>query len=410
VRLRVGFLAASLAPLVAFSLSPVVAAAPPAVGFPQPPPVDARAVVILDARTGQLLYAYHPEYRVQPASLAKIMTFDLALKAMRSGALSPHTLVTIGMDAWKIALNPQDSRMFLEVGQKVPMRDLLIGLMVPSGDDAAVAVADAVAGSQRAFVAAMNAEARRLGLTHTHFANASGLGAPGQYTTAMDMAILARHVVRTYPDYWRYTDVEYFTWNGIRQRNFNRLVGVDPTVLGLKSGHLTGPNFHLVTTARQGPLYLIGVVLGAPTLEASASESQVLLHWAFSTFRPVPVPRTALPSRAPVYAGTHGSVPLRLVGGPLPPYWDLPKSWPSKVQVQVTLRENAVAPVAQGTVLGQVDVRAQGRSLAHLTLVAAQTVPRGNWLSVLWGRVLLFLHHLLGSPSTERIQVGAGKT
>lgn len=379
------------------------AASPPAVAptlpsdWPTPPPVASRALVVMDAKTGQILAETHPNLRVEPASLAKIMTFDLALRAMREGQLTPSTQITVGMAAWKVALNPNASRMFLQIGTKVSMKDLLIGLMVPSGDDAAVQVADSVSGSQAAFVAAMNQEARKLGLTDTHFVNPSGLGAPGEYSTALDMAVLTRHVVTTYPNFKTYTDIQWFTWDHIRQENFNRLVGVVPWVTGLKSGHLGGPDFHLVTTAQKGSRSLISVLLGAPTLETSATESESLLNWAFHNFRAAPVPVSRIPTTEAVYEGNRGQVPLALSGGSaLTRQVDVPVEWGSTapVRVQVHLARDVVAPVRQGQALGSVTVLAGQHPLETRTLVAATPVPRGSFLAVLFGRIALFIHHL----------------
>ncbi len=376
--------------------SPVTAPKLPT-NWPSPPPIAAKALVVMDARTGQILAERNPNLRVQPASLAKIMTFDLALRAIHDGQFTPQSTVTVGMAAWKVALNPNASRMFLQIGTKVSMKDLLIGLMVPSGDDAAVQVADSVAGSQAAFVAEMNREARRLGLSNTHFENASGLGAPGQYSTALDMAVLTHHLITTYPNFKTYTDIQWFTWNHITQQNFNRLVGVVPWVTGLKSGHLGGPDFHLVTTAQKGSRSLIGVVLGTPSLMSSASESESLLNWAFHSFHPESVPLSRIPTTQTVYEGTTGQVSLALNGGDaLPNQVDVPTIWgrTGPIHVRVRLKPEVVAPVRQGEVLGSVAILAGSHSLERRTIVAKSAVPQGGFFAVLFGRIALLFRHL----------------
>lgn len=380
----------------ASATSPAVTAPVLPNGWPAPPPVASRALVIMDAKTGQILAEEHPNLRVQPASLAKIMTFDLALRAIRDGQLTPQSQITVGMAAWKVALNPNASRMFLQIGTKVSMKDLLIGLMVPSGDDAAVQVADTVSGSQTAFVSAMNQEARKLGLTGTHFVNPSGLGAPGEYSTALDMANLTRHVVSTYPNFKTYTDIQWFTWDHITQQNFNRLVGVVPWVTGIKSGHLGGPDFHLVTTAQKGSRSLISVLLGAPTLNSSATESESVLNWAFRNFRSAPVPLSRIPTTEPVYEGSRGQVSLALAGGGIPGQVDVPTTWShaSPVRVQVRLTREVVAPIRQGQTLGSVTLLAGHHTLETRALVAGTAVPQGGFLAVLFGRIALFFHHL----------------
>jgi D-alanyl-D-alanine carboxypeptidase (penicillin-binding protein 5/6) len=365
---------------------------PPA-DWPTPPSVAASAVVVMDAANGQVLYADHPTRPEAPASLAKIMTFDLALKAIRDGQVTPSTRFRIGLDAWHIALNPNYSRMFLQVGTEVPVGKLLLGLMVSSGDDAAVALADGLAGSQAAFVREMNREARILGLVHTHFANASGIGAPSQRTTAIDMALLTRHVIETYPDYRRYTDVEWFTWDHIQQQNFNRLIGVDKSVTGMKSGHLGGPNFHLVATAVRGGRTLIVALFGAPSLQASADEAETLLNWAFRSFKDVPVSSRAVPRTLPMYEGARGSVRLRLSRSLASV--TVPSTWTGRVRTRVSVPDYLVAPVRAGAVVGQVTVLVDHLAVAQSSVVAEQGVPRGNVVAVVFGAIGLLLHRVL---------------
>jgi D-alanyl-D-alanine carboxypeptidase (penicillin-binding protein 5/6) len=403
-RVRRGWWIPLTAALVVLSVAAGAGAAGPAPGVAPAaaPAVAAQAAELLDAHSGQVLFALQPHLRMQPASLAKIMTFDLALQAMAEGRARPETPVPVGTDAWRLGQYPGGSTMFLLPNVPVPLADLLTGMMVPSGNDAALAIADFLAGGEAAFVQRMNAEAQALGLRDTHFANASGLEAEGQYTTAADVAELARHIWLTYPDFGRYTNLASFTWNKITQQNFNRLIGRDPRVFGLKSGHLTVAGYHLVATAQQGDTALIAVVLGTRSLQASADESEKLLDWGFSHFHDVRVDwKAALPASAPVWKGRATHVPLTVAANP---WLTLPGptgsatsgATGSGVQIVVELRRPIVAPVAAGERLGTAQVRYAGQAVEAVPVLAARAVPRGGWLHVLWDSLRLYLAALLG--------------
>lgn len=370
----------------------VASAAATTPGVPAPT-VSATSAVLMDANTGQILYEKRPMMRVAPGGLAAIMTFALALRAIRQGQLTPQTRITISAKVWHIALNPNDSRMFLEVGQRVPIKDLLLGLMVDGGDDAALALAEAVSGTEGAFVTAMNDEAKRLGLTGTHFMNPSGLANPAQYTDAMDLAKLAQTVVMRDPTYQTYTNVATFTWNGIKQTNFNPLIGTKH-VTGLKAGHLSGPNWQLVTTATDQGTTFVTVVLGAPTELASATDTTNLLSWAEGQFAPVRIPAAHLARSVPVYEGSVGSVavgPSRAVPSTL---W-IPRTASRHLKTRVTLPPHLVAPIPSGkTVGGWSLATTRGTVVYHVPLVTRVAVRRGNFLSVLIGKVRLFLDSL----------------
>ncbi len=370
--------------------TPVRAAGLPSIPGPT---VQARSALLMDATTGQILYARRPTARVSPGGLAAIMTFALTLKAVSRAELTPGTRITVSAAVWHVALNPADSRMFLEVGQRVPIKDLLLGLMVDGGDDAALALAEAVSGSEAAFVTAMNQEARRLGLTGTHYANPSGLADPRQYTDALDVAKLTRTVVNAYPTYSTYTNVPSFTWNGIRQTNFNPLIG-SPHITGFKAGHLGGPNWQLVTTAKEDGTTFVAVVLGAPTELASAQDTTNLLAWAKSHFTLVPIPTARLSRSLPVYEGNTGSIPIG-PSRPVPPSLWVPKRSKSTVRTRTILPPHLVAPIARRTRVGSWALTtAQGQTLYTVPLVTKSAVSRGNFLSVLIGKIRLFLDHL----------------
>jgi D-alanyl-D-alanine carboxypeptidase (penicillin-binding protein 5/6) len=367
---------------------------PAAAADPPPPPLEGvRAALLMDARSGQVLYALHGGDRVEPASLTKIMTFDLALDALSAGRVRPDTPVTVSRRAWDLARDPAVSRMFLQVGSQVPFRDLLYGLMVVSGADAAVAVAEELAGSEEAFVAQMNAKAREIGLADTHFANSHGLEAPDQYTTAYDVARLTRYVLQHHPESLAYTSVRSFTWNGIRQDNWNlTLLAADPRVNGFKTGHLAAAGYHVVATARQGQQSLIAVVLGAPSEEARTRDAEVLLDWGFTSWDSLHVDwRRYAPSFLPVYEGEASRVAL---SEPEDVWVSVPRGSEAGVAVRARLDWPVVAPVQRDQPLGWLTVVSAGRTLREVPLLAAAAVPRGGLLHVAWDAVRLLVLRL----------------
>jgi serine-type D-Ala-D-Ala carboxypeptidase (penicillin-binding protein 5/6) len=245
---------------------------------------DATEAYLVDTHSGAVLYEFNSDARLQPGSLAKLMTFYLALNALSEKRVSLTSKVTVGDDVAAIAKDPTLSRMFLKRGQQVAFEDLLYGMMVHSGCDAAQAIADQLAGDAPSFVVKMNTEARRLGMTNTNFAQPNGLPAPGEYTTAHDMVILARALIREHPGATTYTSRHYFAFNGVNQKNTNGLLFLDSRVLGLKTGHVEQAGFHLVALARVKNAEFVSAVMGAPSDFRRTNDSELLVGWAFANF------------------------------------------------------------------------------------------------------------------------------
>lgn len=241
---------------------------------PAPFALDARAAELVAIRSGTVLYAYNEHEKMQPASLAKMMTFYLALDALRQKRITLDTQMPISEAAWRLSMNDSVSRMFLQVGERVAVRDLLYGLMVSSGNDAAVVLSEYLGGSQEAFTQAMNKKAQELGLNETHFTNPDGLPTPGEYTTAADMVKLGRAILEAFPEATEYTGAKEFTFAKIVQRNFNTLLFYDSRVNGIKTGHVEEAGFHLVASAHAGDLELISAVMGTPSMEAAGRDRQ----------------------------------------------------------------------------------------------------------------------------------------
>ena len=245
---------------------------------------DAKEAYLINARTGTVLYDLNSKERLEPGSVAKLMTFYITLNALSAKQVSLDSKATIGPDVGAVLRNQTLSRMYLKVGQKVSLEDLLYGMMVHSGCDAALAIADFLSGDSRTFVAKMNSEAARLGMTNTNYTQPNGIPEPGEYTTAHDMAVLAQAVIREHPEATKYTSQRYFKFNGVRQQNTNGLLFLDTRVEGLKTGHVDAAGFHVVAFARSDNDEFICAVMGAPSDFRRTNDGELLLDWAFNNF------------------------------------------------------------------------------------------------------------------------------
>jgi D-alanyl-D-alanine carboxypeptidase (penicillin-binding protein 5/6) len=359
-------------------------------GRPAPFALDAHAAMLIDARSGAVLYAYNEHERMQPASLAKLMTFYLTLQALQQHRITPETMVTISEKAWRLSMNQSVSRMFLSVGQQVSVHDLLFGLMVSSGNDAAVALAEYLGGSTEGFTAQMNAEAKQLGLNDTHFENPDGLPAPGMYTTAADMVKLARALTERFPNAYTYTSAKEFTFDKIRQRNFNTLLLYDARVDGLKTGHVEEAGFHLVASAHSDGMHLISAVLGTPSSWARRTETEKLVDWAFRTFASVqPDWHKALPGRLRVYGGAADEV---AVAPAAVPYVTVDRGQEGKVSLQGTFdAKYLVAPVTKGQQVGALALIVDGKPQSTIPVLAQAAVAPGGLVKRLSDRIRMRL-------------------
>jgi serine-type D-Ala-D-Ala carboxypeptidase (penicillin-binding protein 5/6) len=356
--------------------------------LPAPFALDARAAMLIDAETGAVLYAYNEHERMQPASLAKLMTFYLTLEALHAGRITLDTPVTVSEKAWRLSMNSSVSRMFLGVGQRVPIRDLLYGLVVSSGNDAAVALAEYLDGTTDAFAERMNATAKKLGLTETHFVNPDGLPMTGEYTTAADMVKLARAIVDRFPDALTYTATKEFTFDKIRQPNFNSLLFHDSRVDGLKTGHVEEAGYHLVATAHEGGMRLISAVLGTPTAEERRTQSEKLLGWGFRTFSTAsPDWHKDVPATLRVYEGSAEQVAIAPVRTP---YVTVLKGQEGKVSLSAMFRSKyLVAPVARDAAVGVLTVSADGKPQSSIPIRTEAAVERGGFFKRVSDRVRL---------------------
>jgi D-alanyl-D-alanine carboxypeptidase (penicillin-binding protein 5/6) len=344
---------------------------------PAPFGLNAKAALMVDGGSGAILYAYNEHDKIQPASLAKLMTFYLVLKALHQGRITPDTMVTVSEKAWRLSMNSTVSRMFLQVGQRVSVNDLLFGLMVSSGNDAAVALAEYLAGSSDAFTEQMNQQTKELGLDETHFENPDGLPVPEMYTTAFDMVKLGRAITRRFPDAVKYTGAKDFTFDKIHQPNFNALLFYDARVNGLKTGHVEEAGYHLVASAHSNGMDLISAVLGTPSTSARRVETEKLIDWAFRTFTSVrPDWHKTVPDKLRVYGGAADMVAVAPA--------DIPSvtvehGQEGKVTLAGSFNSNyLVAPVGKGQQVGGLVLMVDGKPQSTIPILTTEAVGPGG--------------------------------
>jgi D-alanyl-D-alanine carboxypeptidase (penicillin-binding protein 5/6) len=364
-----------------FSLSALAQSVPP-------PALAANAWVLVDHATGQVLAGKDPDARVEPASLTKLMTAYLTFAALKAGTLSPDQQVPVSEKAWRM----EGSRMFIEPNKPVTVDELIRGVIVQSGNDACVALAETIAGSEEAFAALMNREAQRLGMTNTHFTNSSGLPDPQLYTTAGDLARLAAAIIRDFPEYYSLYSLKEYTYNNIKQPNRNRLLYMDPTVDGMKTGHTSSAGYCLVSTAQRGPRRLISVVLGAASDTVRAQESLKLLNFGFQFYETVKLYSggEAL-SQFRVWKGKLNELP---VGFSDDFVMSLPKESADKIQVTLESRQPLVAPIQQGQAVGTLSLSVDGKPFGQYPVVALQDVEVAGFFGRLWDAIVMFFKSL----------------
>lgn len=373
---------------------PAVHAAEP----PAPPQVDAKAFILMDYNSGKVLTEGNADTRLDPASLTKIMSSYVIGQAIKAGKIKPEDMVTVGKDAWAPG-NPAlrgSSLMFIKPGDQVPVLELNKGIVIQSGNDASIALADYVAGSQDSFVGLMNNYAKSLGLQNTHFLTVHGLDAEGQYSTARDMALLSQALIRDVPDEYALHKEKEFTFNKIRQINRNRLLwSSNLNVDGIKTGYTSGAGHNLVASATDGPMRLISVVLGAPSDRVRFSESEKLLTWGFRFYE------TATPIKADkpfvtqkVWFGDVSEVPL---GVAKDASVTIPKGQMKNMKASYKLTQPTLeAPLAKNQVVGTIDFQLDGKTIEQHPLVAMQEVKEGNFFSRIWDMVMMKLSQWFG--------------
>ncbi|GAB3541097.1 D-alanyl-D-alanine carboxypeptidase family protein [Noviherbaspirillum agri] len=370
----------------AFSLSVAFAQALPA------PTIAAKSWLLLDATSGQVLASQDPTMRIEPASLVKIMTAYLTFSAIKEKRLDANQMVNVSVRAWKV--DPSSSKMFIDPATPVKVNDLLYGLIVQSGNDAAVALAEAVAGTEEAFVTLMNREAERMGMKNTKFANPHGLPSPDNYSTAQDLSILATRLINDHPEHYKIYSTKEYTYNKIKQPNRNRLLWLDPTVDGMKTGHTAAAGYCLISSAKRpngpsGDRRLISVVLGTVSDQVRAQESQKLLNWGYQNFDTVKLYAKGQPVATPeVWKGSQSQVKI---GFTRDIFVTVPKGVADKMKPVLERKDPLVAPVAQNSRIGTLKMMVDGKPLAELPVVALEQVNEATIVGRAWDSVRLWM-------------------
>lgn len=368
---------------------------------PPVPALDAKAWLLLDQTSGQVIASRNGAERIDPASLTKIMTAYLVFHALKEKSLALDQVVKVSVHAWKVAAG--SSKMFIEPDKPVSIDDLLSGLLVQSGNDAAIALAEATSGTEAAFVEQMNREALRMGLSGTHFASPHGLPDPQTYSTAQDLATLAARLIQDYPDlYVRYDTVRQFRYNNITQPNRNRLLWTDPTVDGLKTGHTEAAGFCMIASARRpgatGQRRLIAVVLGTPSDKSRTQDSSVLLNWGFQNFETLKLyAKGQVLGTSPVWKGEQSEVKI---GFDHDVYATVPRAWASKLQSTLVRQDPLIAPLGQDGQVGQVNMLVDGKPVLSYPVLALEPVNQAGIFGRSWDSLRLWMHGLTsGKPS-----------
>lgn len=389
-----GVYAQTPAPLAAPSPSAPTAALPLA---PVAPPVEAKSWLLLDETSGQVIASQNGGDRIDPASLTKIMTAYLIFHALKDKTLDLNQMVKVSVHAWKVA--PDSSKMFLEPGKMVSIDDLLSGLLVQSGNDAAIALAEASAGSEPAFVEQMNQEAASMGLKGTHFASPHGLPDPQTYSTAQDLATLAKRLIEDYPDlYTRYDTIRQFRYNNITQPNRNRLLWTDPSVDGLKTGHTDAAGYCMIASAHRpgstGQRRLIAVLLGTPSDKARTQGGEVLLNWGFQNFDTVKLyAKGQAIGTSEVWKGQQSEVKI---GFAQDIYATVPRAWVPKLKPVVQRQEPLTAPLDKDSKVGTVNMLVDGNPVMTYPVVALDPVAQAGIFGRGWDSVRLWMRGITG--------------
>ena len=350
---------------------------------PRPPAVAARAWLLVDMTSGQAIASNNPDERVEPASLTKLMTAYLAFAALKAKSLAPSQSVAVSQRAWRAG----GSRMFIEPRKPVTVQELLHGLIVQSGNDACIALAEAIAGSESAFVERMNREAQRLGMKNTRFTNSTGLPEPGHYSTASDLALLAAALIRDHPDYYKLYSEREFRYNDITQQNRNRLLWLDPNVDGVKTGYTESAGYCLIASAKRGARRLLSVVVGAASDHLRAQESQKLLNFGFQSYDGLRLfQKGEAIGKLQVWKGSKRELKAGVVTDL---YVTVPRGSADKLKAELVSRQPLFAPLAAGQSVATLRLLHEGRLLGEYPVVALDSIAVAGFFARAWDAMRL---------------------
>jgi D-alanyl-D-alanine carboxypeptidase (penicillin-binding protein 5/6) len=354
------------------------------IAAPSPPKLAAKGYLLSDFKSGRVLGSMNPDERLDPASITKLMTAYAVFRAIKSGQISIDDEVQVSEKAWRTP----GSRMFIEVGTRVPVELLLPGMIIQSGNDASVALAEHVAGTEATFAEVMNQLAAELGMTNTHYMNSTGLPAENHYTSATDISKLATALILEFPDYYRWYSQKQFSYNGISQGNRNALLWRDDSVDGMKTGYTENAGYCLVSSAERDGMRLISVVLGTKSPAARANESQALLNYGFRFYETQLLwEQGEIIASSRVWKGAAENIDLVVKDSV---YVTIPKGSAEQLETSVETPTQLMAPISQTTPIARVTASVSGETVASADLYSSIEVPEGSLMQASWDEVLLW--------------------
>ena len=356
--------------------------------IPSAPAVEASSWVLMDYDSGTVLASSQPDARVEPASITKVLTTYVVFDEIKKGRIKLTDTALISEKAWKQGIDSSESRMFLDLGSRVGIEDLLHGVITQSGNDASVALAEHVAGSEDAFAELMNTTAKRLGMKNSHFVNAPGMPDPGHYTSAYDLSLLGQALIRDFPDLYPWFARPDFEYNGIKQQNRNLLIKMDRAVDGIKTGHTNAAGYCLLSSAKREDRRLIAAVMGTASQKYRAEVSLALLNWGFRFFENTKLLGPEKPAGSVrVWKGATDAVN---VGTLTALTLTLPRSSTGQAEAKPMVNGTLIAPLKKGQVVGSVTVSKDGKLIATQPLVVLEDVPAGGFFKRLWDSIRLW--------------------
>ncbi|ENV08070.1 MULTISPECIES: D-alanyl-D-alanine carboxypeptidase PBP5/6 [Acinetobacter] len=356
-----------------------------------PPELNNKSYVLMDYETGQILAAKNEDEKLAPASMTKMMTSYIIEQKLLKGELTENEQVRMNESAWCRG-SSSESCMYVPLNGTATVLEMLRGIIIQSGNDASKAMAEHIAGNEGTFAHMMNQEAKRVGMVNTHFINSTGMPADGHYSTAKDMAILAQHIIKDSSKYYPIYSEKEFTFNGIKQGNRNALLYTDPSVDGLKTGHTNEAGFCLTTSSKRGPMRLISVIFGTPSMNERASQTRTLLAWGFANFETANVqPANQVLAKAKVWFGKQDEVQIGLAENF---NVTMPKGQADKIKTQLVVQPKLNAPLAKGQVVGKLVASLDGKVIAEKPLVALKPVEEASFFARMIDHIKMFFSNL----------------
>jgi len=356
-----------------------------------PPELNNKSYVLMDYETGQILAAKNENEKLAPASMTKMMTSYIIEQKLLKGELTENEQVRMNESAWCRG-SSSESCMYVPLNGTATVLEMLRGIIIQSGNDASKAMAEHIAGNEGTFAHMMNQEAKRVGMVNTHFINSTGMPAEGHYSTAKDMAILAQHIIKDSSKYYPIYSEKEFAFNGIKQGNRNALLYTDPSVDGLKTGHTNEAGFCLTTSSKRGPMRLISVIFGTPSMNERANQTRTLLAWGFANFETANVqPANQVLAKAKVWFGKQDDVQIGLAENF---NVTMPKGQADKIKTQLVVQPKLNAPLAKGQVVGKLVANLDGKVIAEKPLVALKPVEEAGFFARMFDHIKMFFSNL----------------